>query len=172
MLFVNYVLDLNNGFRAKVVVEESKDIYLEYMDFNSITMKCTKLRTQSYRWAINDDIKWGLRVIQSRIHEWIVIIMIAYYTFVLAVSKLYIPKCCEKWSKCFNTTCMRLFQCTQCLELVYALAGLKIDEFSRAKMEATAKELIEEASFDKSCLNEQWSHLSLENEEDLINIWT
>ena len=29
MLFVNYVLDLNNGFRAKVVVEESKDIYLE-----------------------------------------------------------------------------------------------------------------------------------------------
>ena len=33
MLFVNYVLDLNNGFRAKVVVEESKDIYLEYMDY-------------------------------------------------------------------------------------------------------------------------------------------
>ena len=32
MLFVNYVLDLNNGFRAKLVVEESKDIYLEYMD--------------------------------------------------------------------------------------------------------------------------------------------
>ena len=31
MLFVNYVLDLNNGFRAKVVVEESNDIYLEYM---------------------------------------------------------------------------------------------------------------------------------------------
>ena len=29
MLFVSYVLDLNNGFRAKVVVEESKDIYLE-----------------------------------------------------------------------------------------------------------------------------------------------
>ena len=33
MLFVNYVLDLNNGFRAKLVVEESKDIYLEYMDY-------------------------------------------------------------------------------------------------------------------------------------------
>ncbi|KAL4599979.1 hypothetical protein ACB092_11G165600 [Castanea dentata] len=33
--------------------------------------------------------------------------------------------------------------------------GLKIDEFSRAKMDATAKELIEEASFAKSCLNEQ-----------------
>ena len=49
MLFVNYVLDLNNGFRAKLVVEESKDIYLEYMDYKSITMKCTKLRTQSYR---------------------------------------------------------------------------------------------------------------------------
>ena len=49
MLFVNYVLDLNNGFRAKLVVEESKDIYLEYMDFNSITMKCTKLRSHSYR---------------------------------------------------------------------------------------------------------------------------
>ena len=48
MLFVNYVLDLNNGFRAKVVVEESKDIYLEYMDYKSITMKCTKLRTPSY----------------------------------------------------------------------------------------------------------------------------
>ena len=48
MLFVNYVLDLNNGFRAKVVVEESKDIYLEYMDSKSITMKCTKLRTPSY----------------------------------------------------------------------------------------------------------------------------
>ena len=69
MLFVNYVLDLNNGFRAKLVVEESKDIYLEYMDFNSITMKCTKLRTHSYRLSINDDIKRGLRVIQSRIHE-------------------------------------------------------------------------------------------------------
>ena len=49
MLFANYVLDLNNGFRAKLVVEESKDIYLEYMDFNSITMKCTKLGTHSYR---------------------------------------------------------------------------------------------------------------------------
>ena len=49
MLFVDYVLDLNNGFRAKVVVEESKDIYLEYMDYKSITMKCTKLRTRSYR---------------------------------------------------------------------------------------------------------------------------
>ena len=48
MLFVNYVLDLNNGFKAKVVVEESKDIYLEYMDSKSITMKCTKLRTPSY----------------------------------------------------------------------------------------------------------------------------
>ena len=48
MLFVNYVLDLNNGFRAKVVVEESKDIYFEYMDYKSITMKCTKLRTLSY----------------------------------------------------------------------------------------------------------------------------
>ena len=48
MLFVNYVLDLSNGFRAKVVVEESKDIYLEYMDYKSITMKCTKLRTPSY----------------------------------------------------------------------------------------------------------------------------
>ena len=48
ILFVNYVLDLNNGFRAKVVVEESKDIYLEYMDYKSITMKCTKLRTPSY----------------------------------------------------------------------------------------------------------------------------
>ena len=48
MLFVNYVLDLNNGFRAKLVVEESKDIYLEYMDYKSITMKCTKLRTPSY----------------------------------------------------------------------------------------------------------------------------
>ena len=61
MLFVNYVLDLNNGFRAKVVVEESKDIYLEYMDYKSIIMKCTKLRTPSYWWAINDDIKWGLK---------------------------------------------------------------------------------------------------------------
>ena len=48
VLFVNYVLDLNNGFKAKVVVEESKDIYLEYMDYKSITMKCTKLRTPSY----------------------------------------------------------------------------------------------------------------------------
>ena len=57
MLFVDYVLDLNNGFRAKLVVEESKDIYLEYMDYKSITMKCTKLRTYSYRRSINDDIK-------------------------------------------------------------------------------------------------------------------
>ena len=76
--------------------------------------------------------------------------MIAYYTFVLAVSMLYIPKCCEKGSKCFNTTCMRLFQCTQCLELAYALAGLKIDEFS---MDATAKDLIDEKEVAHSCLN-------------------
>ena len=48
MWFVNYVLDLNNGFRAKVVVEESKNIYLEYMDYKYITMKCTKLRTPNY----------------------------------------------------------------------------------------------------------------------------
>ena len=153
MLFVNYVLDLNNGLRAKVVVEESKDIYLEYMDYKSITMKCTKLRTPSYWWAINNDIKRGIRVIQSRIHEWIAIIMIAYYTFVLVVSMLYIPKCYEKWSKCFNTTCMRLFQCIQCLELFYALAGLKIDEFSRAKMDVTAKDLIDEKEVAHSCLN-------------------
>ena len=71
--------------------------------------------------------------------------MIAYYTFVLAVSMLYIPKCCEKWSKCFNTT--------QCLELAYALAGLKIDEFSRAKMDATAKDLTDEKEVAHSCLN-------------------
>ena len=84
MLFISYVLDLNNGFRAKLVVEESKDIYLEYMDyFYSNEMHKAQ---NSYRWVINDDIKRGLRVIQSRIHEWIVIIMIAYYTFVLAVS--------------------------------------------------------------------------------------
>ena len=38
---------------------------------------------------------------------------------------------------------MRLFQCTQCLVLVYAMAGLKIDEYSRAMMDAIAKELIE-----------------------------
>ncbi len=48
---------------------------------------------------------------------------------------------------------MRLFQCTQCLELVYAMAGLKIDEFSRAKMDATAKELIEEKAVAHSCLD-------------------
>ena len=48
MLFVNYVLDLNNGFRAKVVVEESKNVYLEYVDYKSITMKCTKLITPNY----------------------------------------------------------------------------------------------------------------------------
>ena len=77
-----------------------------------------------------------------------------------------------KWFNFFIIiTCIRLFQCIQCLELVYALVGLKIDEFSRAKMDAMAKELIQEASFAKSCLNEQWTHLPLENEEDLINIW-
>ena len=60
-----------------------------------------------------------------------------------------------KWFNFFIIiTCIRLFQCIQCLVLVYALAGLKIDEFSRAKMEATAKELIEEASFAKSMNNE------------------
>ena len=47
---------------------------------------------------------------------------------------------------------MRLFQCTQCLVLVYAMSGLKIDEYSRAMMDATAKELIEEKSLAKSCL--------------------
>lgn len=34
-----------------------------------------------------------------------------------------------------------------------AVAGLKIDEFSRAKMDATAEELIEEKSLAYSCLN-------------------
>lgn len=38
-------------------------------------------------------------------------------------------------------------------ELVYPMAGLKIDEFSRAKMDATAKELIDEKSLANSCLN-------------------
>ena len=47
---------------------------------------------------------------------------------------------------------MRLFHCTQCLVLVYAMAGLKIDEYSRAMMDATAEELIEEKSLAKSCL--------------------
>lgn len=32
-------------------------------------------------------------------------------------------------------------------------AGLKIDEFSRGKLDATAKELIEEKSLAYSCLN-------------------
>ena len=47
---------------------------------------------------------------------------------------------------------MRLFQCTQWLVLVYAMAGLKIDEYSRAMMDATAEELIEEKSLAKSGL--------------------
>ena len=51
------------------------------------------------------------------------------------------------------STCMRLFQCTQCLELAYALEGLKIDEFSRAKMDATAKDLIDKKEVAHSCLN-------------------
>lgn len=34
-----------------------------------------------------------------------------------------------------------------------AIAGLKIDEFSRGKMDATAKELMEEKSLAYSCLN-------------------
>jgi malate dehydrogenase len=39
-------------------------------------------------------------------------------------------------------------------ELVfYPMAGLKIDEFSRAKMDATAKELIDEKSLAYSCLD-------------------
>ena len=48
---------------------------------------------------------------------------------------------------------MRLFQCTHCLELAYALVGLKIDEFVRAKMDATAKDLIDEKEMAHSCLN-------------------
>ena len=80
--------------------------------------------------------------------------MRAYYTF---VSAFYFPKCCEmvQFLLFFIITCIRSFQCIPCLELVYALAGLKIDEFSRAKMDAMAKELIKEASLAKSCLNEQ-----------------
>ena len=79
--------------------------------------------------------------------------MRAYYTF---VSAFYSPKCCEMVHFFFFIiTCIRLFQCTLCLELVYELAKLKIDEFSRATMDAMAKELIGEASFAKSCLNEQ-----------------
>ena len=78
--------------------------------------------------------------------------MRAYYTFVPA----FIFQNVVKWFNFFIIiTCIRLFQCIQCLELVYALVGLKIDEFSRAKMDAMAKELIQEASFAKSCLNEQ-----------------
>ena len=78
--------------------------------------------------------------------------MRAYYTFVPA----FIFQNVVKWFNFFIIiTCIRLFQCTQCLEVVYALAALKIDVFSRTKMGAMAKELIEEASFAKSCLNEQ-----------------
>ena len=78
--------------------------------------------------------------------------MRAYYTF---VSAFYSPKCCEMVQFFFFITCIRLFQCTQCLELVYALTRLKIDEFSRAKMDAMAKELIGEASFAKSSIIRQ-----------------
>lgn len=34
-----------------------------------------------------------------------------------------------------------------------AMTGLKVDEFSREKMDATAKELMEEKSLAYSCLN-------------------
>lgn len=38
-------------------------------------------------------------------------------------------------------------------EILYSMAGLKIDEFSRKKMDASANELIEEKSLAYSCLN-------------------
>lgn len=37
--------------------------------------------------------------------------------------------------------------------VIVTMAGLKIDEFSRGKMDATAKELMEEKSLAYSCLN-------------------
>ena len=78
--------------------------------------------------------------------------MRAYYTF---VSAFYFPKCCEmvQFLLFFIITCIRSFECIPCLELVYALAGLKIDEFSRAKMDVTAKDLIDEKEVAHSCLN-------------------
>lgn len=39
------------------------------------------------------------------------------------------------------------------LKILVIDTGLKIDEFSRAKMDATAKELAEEKSLAYSCLN-------------------
>lgn len=82
------------------------------------------------------------------------------------------PVTCEKgeWSivqGLLPTTLFRYFSrllfyftqsCTQnnswaTIIRVCAVAGLKIDEFSRAKMDATAEELIQEKSLAYSCLN-------------------
>ena len=157
MLFVNYVLDLNNGLEQRL-----------FGVVWTITMKCTKLRTPSYWWAMMIKMSTESYIIEDSWMNNYNYESLLYFCVCILYSKML-------WNGSiiylFIITCIRLFQCTQCLELVYALAGLKIDEFSRAKMDAMAKELIGEASFTKSCLNEQWTHLPLENEEDLINIW-
>ncbi|KAL6981263.1 malate dehydrogenase [Sarracenia purpurea var. burkii] len=55
----------------------------------------------------------------------------------------------------FPVTCEKgEWSIVQVMELVIlvGMAGLKIDEFSREKMDATAKELLEEKSLAYSCL--------------------
>ena len=55
------------------------------------------------------------------------------------------------------------------MELAYALAGLKIDEFSRAKMDATTKDLIDGKRSGPFMPQLTIKPSSLENnEEDLI----
>ena len=157
MMSVNYVLDLNNGLEQRL-----------FGVVWTATMKCTKLRTPNYWWAMMIKMSVESYIIEDSWMNNYNYESLLYFCVCILYSK-----CCEivQFFYFFIITCIRLCQCIQCLELVYALVRLKIDEFSRAKMDATAKELIEEASFAKSCLNEQWTHLPLENEEDLINIW-
>ena len=44
-------------------------------------------------------------------------------------------------------------KCIQCLELIYAMAGLTINVLTREKMDVAAKDLEEEISMAKSCLD-------------------
>ena len=59
-------------------------------------------------------------------------------------------------------------QCHIKWNLFIAMAGLKIDEFSRGKMDATAKELMEEKALAYSCLN--WICLNASKEKKIKKI--
>ena len=96
--------------------------------------------------------------------------MRVYYTF---VSAFYIPKCCEMVQKFYyyyyyyylhKTISMHsMFGTCLCIGKAQDRWVLKSKDGSNGKRTHRGSIICQ--------VNEQWTHLPLENEEDLINIW-